>query len=56
MVCLECRAVLDPCWRWCPECGCLELFDPEAPAERVTPLAWITDDRFDDRPPVPSSA
>lgn len=21
MVCLACRAELDDCWRWCPECG-----------------------------------
>ena len=21
MVCLACRAELDECWRWCPECG-----------------------------------
>jgi hypothetical protein len=21
MVCLECRAIIDSCWRWCPECG-----------------------------------
>ena len=21
MMCLTCSAVVDDCWRWCPECG-----------------------------------
>lgn len=27
MVCLDCRAVIDDCWRWCPECGS-QVLDP----------------------------
>lgn len=34
-VCLDCRAILDGCWRWCPECGSLELSPPQGfPAAR----------------------
>ncbi len=59
--CLECRATVDGCWRWCPECGSLRLDGP-------TELVWgddfsveweleVVDDlgRFDDRPEVGSS-
>ncbi len=21
MVCRSCKAIVDDCWRWCPECG-----------------------------------
>ena len=28
-ICLECRAEVDSCWRWCPECGSLALLYPE---------------------------
>lgn len=28
--CLECRTKVDICWRWCPECGSLDLAGPPA--------------------------
>jgi hypothetical protein len=43
-------------WRWCPECGSLDVINPEAPDD-VVERAWLdVDGWFDDRPPVGSSA
>ncbi len=62
--CLECRAKVDDCWRWCPECGSLRLRHSRAQID----LRWDdfsvewemeeADDlgRFDDRPGVGSRA
>jgi hypothetical protein len=63
MVCAECRATVDRCWRWCPECGSLQLEDPTDP-DRDGPSELRVDwdvpgsgaGWFDDRPPVGSPA
>ncbi len=40
-VCLQCRAKVDRCWRWCPECGSQALLYPEG---SVGPPSWDYDD------------
>jgi hypothetical protein len=61
VVCIDCRATVDRCWWWCPECGNLILVDPSgADGSRPDELVWEWEigsgGRFDDRPPVRSSA
>ena len=40
-ICLECRTRLDSCWRWCPECGSLDL---SGPAGGLIVARWNDDD------------
>lgn len=42
-ICLECWTRVDKCWRWCPECGSLELTGPDGGAATVT-ATWRADD------------
>ncbi len=63
-ICLECRATVDPCWRWCPECGSLRLLHPGGQIDlrwgEDFSVEWEMDEesslgRFDDRPEVGST-
>ncbi|HET6964956.1 MAG TPA: hypothetical protein VFH58_09310 [Acidimicrobiales bacterium] len=63
-ICLECRATVDECWRWCPECGSLRLLHPGVPTDLRWgddfAVEWEIEDgdhlgRFDDHPEVGSS-
>lgn len=40
-ICLECRARVDRCWRWCPECGSVALCGPQG---EVVAARWRDDD------------
>jgi hypothetical protein len=40
--CVSCDAVVDPIWRWCPECGSHVVFDPVAAEEAPSVVAMDT--------------
>ena len=40
-ICLECRTRVDSCWRWCPECGSLDLSGPPG---GLAAARWRDDD------------
>ncbi len=62
--CLECRAKVDGCWRWCPECGSLSLLHAGGQIDLRWgdfSVEWEMDEsddlgRYDDRPEVGSRA
>lgn len=50
MVCESCRAVVDDCWRWCPECGG-QLCDAVRPAswQDYYSVEWTIDTEPEER-------
>ena len=44
LICPECRTRVDSCWRWCPECGSLELVGPEGAVLTMGVARWRADD------------
>jgi hypothetical protein len=64
MVCLQCRAMVDSCWRWCPDCGSSLLIPPAAAGGAIWQddysVEWKIDGdgfgRSDDQPQVASPA
>lgn len=48
---------MDPCWRWCPECGSLVFLDQLEDDDYT--VDWAVNEgpgRYDDLPPVGSPA
>jgi hypothetical protein len=47
-MCLACSAIVDDCWRWCPECGG-QVAPPFGPIDlRLRPDAFILEGMLDE--------